>query len=109
MVRIIVTVILSVTAIVCFILSYRQFHEKGALLNNAYIYASDSQREKMNKTPYYRQSAIVFLLVGICFIFLAADMLLKTDWLFAIPIAIAIGTIIYAAVSSSRIENENKD
>lgn len=109
MVSIIGAVILSVTAIVCFILSYRQFHEKGALLNNAYIYASDRQREKMNKTPYYRQSAVVFLLVGICFIFLAADMLLKTDWLFAIPIAIAIGTIIYAAVSSSRIEKENKD
>ena len=57
--------ILFAVSIFLFFMSVRSFMEKGFLFNNAYIYASKQEREKMNKKPHYRQSAIVFLLIGL--------------------------------------------
>ena len=50
-----------------FAVSVMQFHEKGFLWNNAYIFASKEERRKMDKKPYYRQSGFVFMLIGIIF------------------------------------------
>ncbi|WP_270373071.1 hypothetical protein [Longicatena caecimuris] len=46
--NIIGAVILGIVAIVCFVFGYLQFHEKGFLFNNAYIYASKQERETMD-------------------------------------------------------------
>ena len=86
-----------------FILSYRSFREKGFLLNNAYIYASEQERERMEKKPYYRQSAIVLLLLGFSFVFNGMALLQGADWLYwLVGISVAI-TIVYAIVSSIMI------
>lgn len=45
--NIIGAVVLGIVAIVCFVFGYLQFHEKGFLFNNAYIYASKQERETM--------------------------------------------------------------
>lgn len=47
--KIIVAVVLFLIAAGLFILSFRYFREKGFLFNNAYIYASKQERERMNK------------------------------------------------------------
>ena len=49
-------IVLGIVAILCFVFSFQQFHEKGFLFNNAYIYASKQERETMDKTPHYKQS-----------------------------------------------------
>ena len=82
--------------------------EKGFLFNNAYIYASKQEREKMNKKPHYRQSAIVFLLLGIVFLLLALAVLLEAYWISFVGVAVVIITLIYAIVSSITIEKSNK-
>ena len=91
-----------------FFMSVRSFMEKGFLFNNAYIYASKQEREKMNKKPYYRQSAIVFLLFGIVFLLLALAVLLEAYWISFVGVAVVIITLIYAIVSSITIEKNNK-
>lgn len=101
--------ILSIAALASFVLSYRQYNEKGPLLNNAYIYASEQDREKINKKPYFKQSSIVFLLVGIIFLILAVDMLLKTTWLVFCSISVAVAAIIYSIISSSKMEKEKRN
>lgn len=82
--------------------------EKGFLFNNAYIYASKQEREKMNKKPYYRQSAIVFMLLGLIFLLNAIAVLLELNWLFYIVAAVLIVTLVYAVVSSIINEKNNK-
>ena len=82
--------------------------EKGFLFNNAYIYASKQEREKMNKKPHYRQSAIVFLLLGIVLLLLALTVLLEAYWISFVGVAVVIITLIYAIVSSITIEKNNK-
>ena len=88
------------------LVSLEVFREKGFLFNNAYIYASKEERERMNKTPHYKQSGTVFVMVGIIFLLNAVDILIKTRWIFYIVIAVALCTIIYAIVSSILIERK---
>ena len=100
--------ILFLVSVFAFITSIRSFMEKGFLFNNAYLYASKQERETMNKKPHYRQSAIVFLLIGLIFLLIGLNMLFQTNWIFHIVIAIVIVTLIYAIVSSVMIEKNNK-
>lgn len=93
-------IILGLIAIACFVFSYLQFHEKGFLFNNAYIYASKKERETMDKSPHYKQSGVVFLLLGIIFLINAVDMVLQTGWLFYVFMVVAVITVIYAIISS---------
>lgn len=106
--NIIGAIVLGVIAIVCFIISYFQFNEKGFLFNNAYIYASKQERETMDKSPHYKQSGIVFLLIGIIFLINAVDLVLKTGWLFYAVILVATIAVVYAIVSTVVIEKRKK-
>ena len=106
--EIIIASILFTVSVFLFFMSVRSFMEKGVLFNNAYIYASKQEREKMNKKPYYRQSAIVFLLFGIVFLLLALAVLLEAYWITFVGVAVVIITLIYAIVSSITIEKNDK-
>ena len=106
--NIIGAIILGVIATICFVVSYLQFNEKGFLFNNAYIYASKQERKDMDKKPHYKQSGIVFVLIGIIFLINAIDIILQTGWLFYLATGIAIVAIIYAIVSSVVIEKRKK-
>ena len=101
-------IILGLLAILSFVFSYLQFHEKGFLFNNAYIYASKKERENMDKRPHYKQSGVIFLLLGIIWLINAVDMVLKTEWLFYLFIVVAVITVIYAIISSIIIEKRKK-
>ena len=106
--EIIIASILFAVSVFLFLMSVRSFMEKGFLFNNAYIYASKQEREKMNKKTHYRQSAIVFLLLGIAFLLLALAVLLEAYWISFVGVAVVIITLIYAIVSSITIEKNNK-
>ena len=106
--EIITASILFLIAILAFALSGRSFCGKGFLLNNAYLYAPKQEREMMDKKPYYRQSAVVFLLIGCIFALNGFSILLRIDLISHIAIAVVFGVIIYAIVSSVLIEKRKK-
>ncbi|MBR4950307.1 MAG: DUF3784 domain-containing protein [Clostridia bacterium] len=96
----IVYIILFLLSAFAFVMSVVSFFEKGFLFNNAYIYSSKEERKKINKKPYYRQSSIVFLLIGIVFLLNALALVFDLDFLYII-VGILLGfTMIYAIVSS---------
>ena len=105
--EIVLSFILFLIAIGAFVMSYRSFREKGFLFNNAFIYASKQERETMEKKSYYRQSAIVFLMIGVIFLLNGVSVLLAANWIFFLVIAIAIAAIVYAIASSIVIERGN--
>lgn len=102
--NIIGAIVLGVIATMCFVFSYLQFNEKGFLFNNAYIYASEQERKNMDKKPHYKQSGIIFVLIGFIFWINAIDIILQTGWLFYLVTGVAIVAIAYAVVSSVMIE-----
>ncbi len=102
-------IICLVLTVISLIISVFSFKEKGFLFNNAYIWASKSEREKMNKKPHYRQTAVVFSLIGVVFLCMAIECFLQTKWLWIIVGVIAIATLIYAVVSDVMIEKRRKE
>ena len=90
-----------------FVISFRSSKEKGFLFNNAYIYASKEERETMDRKPHYRQSAIVFSVLGIVFLLIAAEIILETGWLFYVEMLCIAIVIIYAVVSSIKMSRRN--
>ena len=100
--------ILFLIAILAFALSVRSFCGKGFLLNNAYIYADKRERGSMDKKPYYRQTAIVLLFVGLIFLLNGLSLILENDLIFFAVIAILAITVIYAIVSSIVIEKRKR-
>ena len=104
MAEIITAVILFLIAGVSFLISFRSFREKGFLFNNAYIYASKQEREYMNKKPHYRQTAICFLLIGAFFLIDGIALLSGIDFFFIIAGLVLVTLVIYAIVSSLKIQ-----
>ena len=104
----VVGIVCSIIAMIAFVIAILQFAEKGFLFNNAYLWASKEERKRMNKKPHYKQSGIVFLLIGIIFLLNALEALFKMNWIFPVVIVICVGAIIYAIVSSVMIEKRSK-
>ena len=96
--------VLFLISALAFLLSIRSFQEKGFLLNNAYLYASRQERETMDKKPHYRQSAIVFLLLGCIFLLNGLQVLLNAPWIFYAVLVLVIVTLGYAIVSGVRLK-----
>ncbi len=105
------SIILFILSGLFFIASVFQFLEKGIPLNNEYIWASDKERDNMSaehKKPYFQQSAVVFLLCGICLLTYAFSILLKLDLLVYIGYILVFITITYAVASSITIAKKQK-
>ena len=96
--------ILTAVSLLAFVMGIRSYMEKGFLLNNAYLYASKREREEMDKSPHYRQTAVVFLLIGFVFLFNGFAVLWSIDWMSYVVGAILIATLIYAVVSAIKIK-----
>ncbi|MBP3381113.1 MAG: DUF3784 domain-containing protein [Clostridia bacterium] len=94
--------------LLCVPLSVLSFLQKGFLFNNAYLYASKQERETMYKTPYYRQSGVVFLLIGVIFLCNGLALALHKEWLFGLAHITLAVTLVYAIVSSVVIEKRKK-
>ena len=100
-------IVLFVISVFAFIVSIRSFMEKGFLINNAFIYASKQERDAMDKRPHYRQSGVIFLLIGLIFLLNGLNLLFETEWIIYAVAAIMIFAVVYAIVSSVRIEKNH--
>lgn len=106
---VIILTFLLIVSLIAFIISFFQFKEKGFLFNNSYLYASKKERETMNKKSHYRQSAIVFLLIGIALLLLALEILFKVRWLYSAIMLIIGCLMVYAIGSSINIRRKNNE
>lgn len=106
--ELIVAIVVFVLAGILAFISIRQFEEKGFLFNNAYIWASKEEREKMDRRPHYRQSAIVFCLLSAVFLVIGISVVFQNNKIQLLEIPLLIGALIYAIVSSIKIEKRTK-
>lgn len=104
----IIAILVFLLAGLLFFLGLRHLLERGYLLNNAWISATEKERASLNKRPYYRQSGIVFCLLGLLFTVIGLSAILQEDRLLWLEAALAVGAVVYAVVSSIRIENRKE-
>lgn len=91
-------------AVTSLFISYRAYRQRGFLFHNAYIFASADTREQMDKAPYYRQSAIIFLLSGGILALIGAGILLNGPWLIFTAIFLSIFTLTYVIRAERKME-----
>lgn len=94
--------ICALVSLILFILSFMQFRERGPILNNSRLVSEKRERSKDNLKRWYRQSAIVFLILAFVFLFMGLWVL--TDlavfaWLMGASI---LAVLVYAFTSSLR-------
>ena len=61
---------------------------------------SKKERETMNKKPYYRQTAVIFFMMGIVFLVLGLAIFPDAFWFTYIAEAVILIILIYAVASS---------
>ena len=105
---IVLGIILFLVAAGSLVLGILQLLQKGPLINNAWLYADEKQRRTMNKTPHYRQSGIVFSMIGIQFGMLGVFCLTKLHIFMYMEFAVIGLVVIYAVVSSVMIGGREK-
>ena len=106
--ELIAVIIVFTLAGILLITGVMHFKEKGVLLNNSYLFASREQRETMNKKPYYRQTAIIFCILSAVFIVVGVSHVFRNDSILMIEIPLIASAMIYAIVSSVRINKGGK-
>lgn len=99
----VVAIVMFALAALLLALAIRHFLQRGYLLNNAYIYASEKEREQMDKRPYYRQSAVVFTLLSAVFLVIGLALVLQSSRLQLLEIPLFLAVTVYAIVSTARI------
>jgi len=96
-------VLLAVSALLA-LLGIRSLRCKGYCFNNAYIYASEKEREQTDFTPYYKQTGKVLLMVSGLFLLNALRIVFKLNFLFYVSLVLIAAIIAYAILSSIMIE-----
>ena len=102
MLKIIIGIFCLVTAIICFVLGILQLNEKGPVMNNTWLYASDKEREQIDKKFCYRQAGVIYMITGGIFLLYAAGAFFKIRWMFIPAIALTMIELTYAVVSSGK-------
>lgn len=95
-------------AIASLLISIAQFREKGLLINNAYLWASERERETMDKKPHYRQSGVVFAFSAAIFLVIALECAFATDWLWLMVGALTVALLVYAVASSIKEQTKHE-
>ena len=108
MVEIVASCIFFLLAVVLLFMGLRSWQCRGLLLNNAYLHASQKQREQMDKKPYYRQTAVSFWMLSVVFLLDGFATLLQASWISYIVYTFILLTIAYAIVSSVLITRKKK-
>ena len=106
--EIIVACVLLFIAAGLLVISVFSFREKGFLLNNAYLYAFPEERERMDKKPYYRQTAWVFLCLSVSLLLLSTALLTGWEWMYPWTGVCMAVAVVYAVLSAVRIEKSKK-
>jgi hypothetical protein len=92
--------IVGLISIILFVYSYFTSKEKGPILSNTYLFASDEERKKIDKSAEYHLVTIVFRILGTVFLLLTIQILTSWSWLKYIIGILVIVVIIYAIKES---------
>ncbi len=98
--QIITALFLCFVSIMFYIFSFRQLKRIGTPINNAYIFASKKEREEKDFSPHYKQSGVVFALLGTLFLLNTINTVFILSWYYFVYIPVLVGTILFAIISA---------
>ncbi len=99
---IILAIMLFILGAGSLILGIRQLQNKGPLINNAWLYADERERQAMDKAEkayYYRQSGTLFLIIGLQFLMIGIFCLTKNSIFLYLQYTLIGCVLVFAIVS----------
>ena len=105
--------IMFAISLLCIVTGVRHLAEKGYLFNNAWMWASDTERRKLDenralKRIYYRQSGIVFLILAVMWLLIGLSVLLESSVPMAFSYISVTSAVIFAVLSQRAIEKRKR-
>ena len=104
-----ILIALILLVVISAIFSLLGFLEIGIILDDHYVFAAKEARKGMNKKPYYLQSGIVFLCLGLMFLMCFFRALTGIRGFQYAAYAIAFVAMVYAVVSHYSIKKAQAD
>ena len=95
-------IIFFILAVILYVISGVYFSGKGIIFNLSYIMTKKEERAKMDRKPFLRQTAVIFLLLGTVFFLEGLAALLANFWLGALAAALLVATIVFIAFKSAK-------
>ena len=96
-------IFLGLLAAGAFIISILSFRRKGILFNILWLYIPKEDRQQMDKSPYYADSGVWFLLFGLIFSLACLKVAFQIDWLMYAIYSLAAIIVIYAIISAMKL------
>lgn len=101
--------ILFIISWVCLITGAIHFAGIGPCIHNAWIYADEKMRERINKDELYFQSGFLFMVLGLIFMTITAIKATDITWMyFLIPVQV-LTMIIFSVARSGKIYKKEDD
>lgn len=107
--EIVLLVIIALCAVLSLVISLLHFMQKGCLLNNAYLLASEKERETMDQKPYYIQSGVIFLMVFFVLLLMGLNLLTGNTFCLLVEIGLLIFSVVFAFGSSKKIQKNQSN
>ena len=105
----IILVVLILLVVICAVLSLLGFLEIGIIIDDHYVFSPKEARRGMNKKPYYLQSGVVFLCLGLMFLMCLFRALTGIRGFQYAAYGIAFAAMVYAVVSHYSIKKAQAD
>lgn len=106
--QIITSIIMGLISAFCLVYAFFASREKGPILSNTYLLASQEERKHIDKSAEYHLVTVVFGILGVICLLSVVDILTSWTWpIFMIGILAAI-VIIYAIAEAIKTERNSK-
>jgi len=99
-------VAIGLITLICLVISISSFRCRGPLINNSWLWASAAEKAKMDKRPYYLQSAVIFALLTGVFGAMLLNLLTGRVFWTGVSIGITFVAIVCAISSEIRIRRD---
>lgn len=111
MAEIICAIFTGILSILCYVYVLFAAREKGPILSNTYLFASDEEKERFASDEMknlikaeYHMVSIVFTFLGTIFAFLTVFLLTEWKWCLYLTLILAACVLIYAVKESIKTE-----
>lgn len=106
--QIVSALIIGLISILLFTYSYFSSKEKGPILSNTYLFASNEERKKMDLSTEYHLVTIIFRILGLIFLLLTIRILTSWAWLNYFMGLLIVYVIIYAIRETIKSGKSNR-
>jgi len=91
----VISIILVIIAILCFVIVYFAIKNKGPIISNQYLLSTKEEREKLKTKQEYKNSSIIFSFLGVMFLLEAISVYYEISWLSFIVVILSIILIVF--------------